>query len=77
MGNKPTYYPMQIVLISSFIHEIQLAQLKLEHNGIRSIIVDENLNSIIGTSFVEGYKLKVFVQDYERAKSIIHLNKTE
>lgn len=77
MENEPTYHPMQIVLISSFIHEIQLAQLKLEHNGIQSVIVDENLNSIIGTSFVEGYKLKVFVQDYERAKSIIHLNKTD
>jgi hypothetical protein len=68
---------MQVVLVSSFIHEIQLAQLKLENNGIQSLIVDEHLNSIIGTSFVEGYKLKVFEQDYERAKSIIHLNKTD
>ncbi len=68
---------MQVVLVSSFIHEIQLAQLKLENNGIQSLIVDEHLNSIIGTSFVEGYKLKVFEQDFERAKSIIHLNKTD
>jgi hypothetical protein len=68
---------MQIVLISSFIHEIQIAQLKLENHGIPSLIIDENLNSIIGTSFVEGYKLKVFESDFEQAKSIIHLNKSE
>ncbi|MBS3994117.1 MAG: DUF2007 domain-containing protein [Bacteroidetes bacterium] len=77
MENNSSYHPMQVVLVSSFIHEIQLAQLKLENNGIQSLIVDEHLNSIIGTSFVEGYKLKVFEQDYERAKSIIHLNKTD
>ncbi|MDP2087834.1 MAG: hypothetical protein Q8J84_00360 [Flavobacteriaceae bacterium] len=77
MTHNTNYNPMQIVLISSFIHEIQIAQLKLEHHGIPSIIVDENLNSIIGTSFVEGYKLKVFVTDFEEAKSIIHLNKSD
>lgn len=76
MDDKTTYNPMQIVLISSFIHEIQIAQLKLESYGIPSLIIDENLNSIIGTSFVEGYKLKVFETDFEQAKSIIHLNKT-
>lgn len=77
MNKDTTYNPMQIVLISSFIHEIQIAQFKLEHHGIPSIIMDENLNSIIGTSFVEGYKLKVFETDYEQAKSIIHLNKSD
>ncbi|MDP3353332.1 MAG: hypothetical protein Q8S44_06305 [Flavobacteriaceae bacterium] len=76
MDNKNTHNPMQIVLISSFIHEIQIAQLKLENYGIPSLIIDENLNLIIGTSFVEGYKLKVFETDFEQAKSIIHLNKT-
>jgi hypothetical protein len=77
MEKDTTYNPMQIVLISSFIHEIQIAQLKLENHGIPSLIIDENLNSIIGTSFVEGYKLKVFESDFEQAKSIIHLNKSE
>lgn len=77
MEKDSSYHPMQIVLISSFIHEIQIAQLKLESYGIPSIIIDENLNSIIGTSFVEGYKLKVFETDFEQAKSIIHLNKTD
>ncbi|HEX5742792.1 MAG TPA: hypothetical protein VFY09_02700 [Flavobacteriaceae bacterium] len=76
MNTDNTYNPMQIVLISSFIHEIQIAQLKLESYGIPSLIIDENLNAIIGTSFVEGYKLKVFETDFEQAKSIIHLNKT-
>lgn len=69
--------PMKIVFTTSFIHEIQLAQLQLEHHGIPSIIIDENLTSIIGTSYVEGYKLKVFEIDFEQAKSIIHLNKFE
>lgn len=76
MNTDNTYNPMQIVLISSFIHEIQIAQLQLEHHGIPSLIIDENLASIIGTSYVEGYKLKVFETDYEKAKSIIHINKT-
>lgn len=77
MNKDINYNPMQIVLVSSFIHEIQIAQLKLEHHGIPSIIIDENLASIIGTSYVEGYKLKVFVTDFEQAKSIIYLNKSD
>ena len=77
MTDNIHYSPMQIVLVSSFIHEIQIAQLKLEHHGIPSIIMDENLTSIIGTSYVEGYKLKVFETDFEQAKSIIQLNKSE
>ena len=64
------------VLVSSFLHEIQLAKAKLESQGIRSYIVGENLNSTIGTSFVEGYKLNVSDTDFEQARTILSLSKT-
>jgi len=40
-----------------------------------SYVFDDNLNSIIGTSFVEGYKLKVKAKDFEKAKTIFSLSK--
>lgn len=64
------------VLISSFIHEIYLAKNKLELQNINSFVFDDNLNSIIGTSFVEGYKLKVKTKEFETAKTILSLSKT-
>jgi len=67
---------LKTVLISSFIHEIQVAKSKLESVGIRSFIVGENLNSIIGTGFVEGYKLNVSDTDFEQARTILSLKKT-
>jgi len=67
---------LKIVLISSFIHEIHLAKGKLENKGIRSFIVGENLNSTIGTAFVEGYKLQVDIADFENARTILSLGKT-
>lgn len=67
---------LKTVLVTSFIHEIQLAKAKLESVGIRSFIVGENLNSTIGTSFVEGYKLNVSDTDFEEARTILSLSKT-
>ena len=67
---------LMTVVVSSFIHEIHLAKAKLESKGIRSFIVDENLNSIIGTAFIEGYKLNVSDVDFERARTILSLSKT-
>ena len=64
------------ILISSFTHEIYLAKNKLELQNINSFVFDDNLNSIIGTSFVEGYKLKVKAKDFESAKTILSLSKT-
>jgi len=63
------------VLISAFMHEIYLAKNKLELQNISSFVFDDNLNSIIGTSFVEGYKLKVKTKDFENAKTILSLSK--
>jgi len=67
---------LKTVLVTSFIHEIHLAKAKLESVGIRSFIVDENLNSTIGTAFIEGYKLNVDVDDFEKSRTILSLGKT-
>ena len=67
---------LKTVLVSTFIHEIHLAKAKLENQGIRSFIVDENLNTIIGTAFIEGYKLNVDSDDFEKARTILSLYKT-
>ncbi|MDO9036803.1 MAG: DUF2007 domain-containing protein [Lutibacter sp.] len=59
------------VLNASLIHEIHIAQTLLSSYGIHSFVFDENLNSIIGTAFVEGYRLKVNSADYEKANEIL------
>ncbi len=64
------------VLVTNFLHEIHLAKTKLASQGINSFIVDENINSIIGTAFIEGYKLNVDAVDYEAARTILSLYKT-
>jgi hypothetical protein len=63
------------VYTSSFIHEIYMAKNKLELQNIDSFVFDANINSIIGTSFVEAYKLKVKRGDFEQAKTILSLFK--
>ena len=63
------------ILNSNFLHEIQFAQVKLEKEGIRSYIADENLNIIIGTAFIEGYRLQISSNDVIKANTI--LNKIE
>ncbi|MDJ0645125.1 MAG: DUF2007 domain-containing protein [Flavobacteriaceae bacterium] len=67
---------LKTVLVSSFLHEIHLAKTKLASEGIHSFIIDENINSIIGTAFIEGYKLNVDIADYEKARTILSLYKT-
>jgi len=67
---------LKTVFVSTFMHEIHLAKAKLESEGIRSFIVDEHLNTIIGTAFIEGYKLNVDIADFEQARTILSLYKT-
>ena len=67
---------LKTVLVSTFLHEIYLAQSKLASQGIESFIADEHLNSIIGTAFIEGHKLKVEAADFEQARTILNLYKT-
>jgi len=73
MGAKNS---LRTVFVSTFLHEVHLARTKLASKGIVSFIVDENLNSIIGTAFIEGYKLNVDSVDYEQARTILSLYKT-
>lgn len=59
------------ILVSSLIHEIHIAKTLLSSYEIQSFVFDENLNSIIGTAYVEGYRLKVNSADFEKAKEIL------
>lgn len=59
------------ILNSQFLHEVQIAQTKLELEGIQSFIADENITSTIGTAFVEGYKLQIDSSNVEKATIII------
>ncbi len=67
---------LKTVFTSTFLHEIHLAKAKLSSKGIESFIADEHLNSIIGTAFIEGYKLNVDITDFEEARTILSLYKT-
>jgi len=67
---------LKTVFISTFIHEVHIAKAKLESRGIQSFLVDEHLNTIIGTAFIEGYKLNVDAEDFEEARTILSLYKT-
>ena len=62
---------LKTVLTSSFSHEIYIAKSLLENQGISCFVFDDNLNNIIGTAFVEGYKLKVNSLDFEQAEAVL------
>lgn len=55
----------------SFIHEAELTKTILSNYGIESFVYDKNLNVVIGTAFVEGYRLAVHEQNFERANEIL------
>jgi len=63
------------VYISNYMHQIYIAKNKLALYNIEAFVFDKNLDSIIGTSFIEGYKLKVRTKDFEQAKTILSLEK--
>ncbi len=66
------------ILRSSLIHEIQIAKTLLASYEIPSYIFDKNIDLVIGTAFVEGYKLKVSSLDFENAKKILdEINSTD
>jgi hypothetical protein len=60
------------VLTASLIHEIHIAKTLLANYDIQSYIIDEHLMTTIGTAFVEGYKLKVNVLDFEKASKLLN-----
>ena len=62
------------ILRSSLIHELEIAKSLLATHDIHSYIFDKNIDLIIGTALVEGYKLKVSSLDFEKAKEILNAN---
>lgn len=68
---KTPSHKLVTILNARFIHEVQIAQSRLEIEGIQSFIVDENITSTLGTAFVEGYKLEIDTADVEKAKTIL------
>lgn len=55
---------------------MHIAKAKLESEGIKSYLIDENITYTIGTAFIEEYKLMVNEEDYEKARTILSLYKT-
>ena len=60
------------ILRTSLMHEIEIAKSLLASYEIQSYIFDKNIDLVIGTAFVEGYKLKVSSLDFEKAKKILN-----
>lgn len=59
------------VLTASLIHEVHIAKTLLASRGIESYVFNKNIENVIGTAYVEGYKLEVDKADLERAKQIL------
>jgi antitoxin component YwqK of YwqJK toxin-antitoxin module len=66
-----------LTIIETFTskQDLYIAQGLLRSNGIECYTADENLDIIIGTPVVEGYKLQVHKNDEQRAKKIISARK--
>ena len=59
------------ILRTSLMHEIQIAKTLLSSYEIQSYIFNKNIDLVIGTAYVEGYKLKVSSLDFEKAEKIL------
>ena len=56
--------------ITSYIHQAEIAKTILSNQGIDSFIFDKNV-TYTGLPSSVGYKLKVSVLDFEKAKKIL------
>jgi len=57
------------VLVSRILYELQIAKGKLESEGIKSFIADENMSAI---GFAEEYRLQLDASDVLKAKVILN-----
>lgn len=57
------------VLSSRVLYELQIAKGKLESEGIKSFIADENMSTI---GFSEEYRLQIDAEDVLKAKFILN-----
>ncbi|MBL4746789.1 MAG: hypothetical protein JKY08_10530 [Flavobacteriaceae bacterium] len=55
------------ILTTHLSHQIHIAKAKLAEIGIESYILDEHIDTTIGTAFVEGYKLQVDAMHEKKA----------
>ena len=51
--------------------EAQVVRGRLESEGIRAFIIDENINYTVGPMILEGIRLQVERDDFLRAKHIL------
>ena len=59
------------LMISRFIHKLQIAKSLLDNKGINSFIFDKNLDLVFGSAFVQGYSLKINANQFNKAKKIL------
>jgi len=59
------------IFTTSHRHQIHIIKVLLAEKNIECFVVDENLDTIIGTTIIEGYKLKVDTLDFLRANQIV------
>ena len=62
---------MKILMKAIHLHEVQIAQGKLESRGIPSYINNEYINNIAVMPVGENYKLIVNEKDYDEAIKIL------
>lgn len=65
------------ILTTHLMHQIHIAKAKLEEEGIESYIIDEHIDTIVGTAFIEGYKLEVDINHKEKALEILEYRNAE
>ena len=58
------------IVNSTYMHEVQIAKSLLSNRGIKTYIIDENINSVYGAT-VGGYKLQISSLDFDEAKAIL------
>jgi hypothetical protein len=64
--------PSLVTLVTSaHLYKVQMAKNMLAAEGINSYIIDEHINLAYHRSFVEGIRLQVNEEDFERAKGIL------
>lgn len=64
---------MKLVTLHTFQNpfEVQVVKGRLEAEGIKSFIIDENINYTFGPMTLEGIRLQVQREDYLQAKHIL------
>lgn len=63
----------ELITIYTFANsfEAEIVKGKLNSEGIAAFLIDENTNYTIGPTIIEGVRLQVRQEDYQKAKDII------